>query len=146
MQALKSSKGIGEDVARIQQDEVHDIKERERSVTFKEDREDALEPAWLKRNSISNSSSSSETPSQPRVFPTSQHKYSKEQLLELYKPSAQLPANFVTYPIITSEEVLIPVALLPPELQDEVILCTFYLFKTFKYIPFALNSYVSNIL
>lgn len=126
MQALRSSKGVGgEGLNDNVRDDVHDNKERERSVTFKEDREDALEPAWLKRNSISNSSTL-ETPSQPRVFPASQYKYSKEQLLELYKPSAQLPASFATYPIITSEEVLIPVALLPPELQDEVMLCVYF--------------------
>lgn len=118
MQSLKASKGVGGEGL----DDLPDNKEREKSVTFKEDRDD-FEPAWLKRNSFSSNlpSSTSPTDGPPRQFPISKHKYSKEELLELYKPSPQLPASFVTYPIITSEEVLIPVALLPPDLQDEVM-------------------------
>lgn len=60
MQALRSSRGF---------EEYHDRddgggREREKSVTFKEDREEpAFEPGWLKK---SNSNLSSSTSDQPR--------------------------------------------------------------------------------
>jgi hypothetical protein len=124
MTSQKASKGVGEGV------DDHDLPDnREKSVTFKEDRED-LEHGWFKRNSISSTPPQSSLvpdgpPQPPRQFPISKYKYSKEVLLELYKPSPQLPSSFTTYPIITSEEVLIPVALLPADLQDEVIYYTY---------------------
>jgi hypothetical protein len=127
MQTLKASKGVGEGV----DDHLPDNKDREKSVSFKEDRDD-FEPGWSKRNSISSNSSAlppatDGPPQPPRQFPVSKYKYSKEELLELYKPSPQLPSSFVTYPIITSEEVLIPVALLPPDMQDEVLLGVYFM-------------------
>ena len=78
------------------------------------------------------------THQRPRATTSSKYKYNKEELLELYKPSPQLPASFTTYPIITSEEVVIPVALLPPDMQDEVILfllllITYLLYQSYSY-------------
>lgn len=76
----------------------------------------SFEPGWLNNNKRSLGSSVDAS----TRFTPSKFKYSKEEMLSLWKPQGALAPDSAPYPIVTAEECLTPVNLLPADQQDEV--------------------------
>lgn len=55
-----------------------------------------------------------------KVWPAAQHRYTKEELLALHKPTETDDDLVNSLPTLLTKESLLPVALLPIELQEEV--------------------------
>jgi hypothetical protein len=96
-----------------------------------------LEPAWKTMQR-----SSTETVKHVK-YEIATHKYTKEELLSVWKPRLKLPSESAAHSLVASEECLCPVNLLPPEQlqQEEVLSPSLFSFS----LPFSLLWCISFV-